>query len=104
VVRKLSVVFVVALLAFTTACSSSSSTSTGASGTGTATAVAAGTCRGLPVDRLGQIGRLGQCRSRDAKRSRLERRVFDLRHFQCLKVHVALGCQSRGKDASCDST
>ena len=43
VVRKLSVVFVMALLAFTTACSSSSS-STSAAGTGTATAVAAGTC------------------------------------------------------------
>ena len=43
VVRKLSVAFVTALLAFTTACSSSSS-STSASGTGTATAVAAGTC------------------------------------------------------------
>jgi hypothetical protein len=45
VVRKLSVVFVIGLLAFTTACSSSSSsTSADASGTGTATAVAAGTC------------------------------------------------------------
>jgi hypothetical protein len=45
VVRKLSVVFVMALLAFTTACSSSSSsTSAAAAGTGTATAVAAGTC------------------------------------------------------------
>ena len=43
VIRKLSVVFVMALLAFTTACSSSSS-STSAAGTGTATAVAAGTC------------------------------------------------------------
>jgi hypothetical protein len=43
VIRKLSVVFVMALLAFTTACSSSSS-STGAAGTGTAAAVAAGTC------------------------------------------------------------
>jgi hypothetical protein len=43
VVRKLSIVFVMALLAFTTACSSSSS-STSAAGTGTATAVAAGTC------------------------------------------------------------
>jgi hypothetical protein len=45
VVRKLSVVFVMALLAFTTACSSSSSsTSAAASGTGTAAAAAAGTC------------------------------------------------------------
>jgi hypothetical protein len=45
VVQKLSVFFVMALLAFTTACSSSSSsTSAAASGTGTATAVAAGTC------------------------------------------------------------
>jgi hypothetical protein len=43
VIRKLSVVFVMALLAFTTACSSSSS-STSAAGTETATAVAAGTC------------------------------------------------------------
>ena len=43
VIRKLSVVFVMALLAFTTACSSSSS-STSAAGTGTAAAVAAGTC------------------------------------------------------------
>jgi hypothetical protein len=45
VIRKLSVVFVIALLTFTTACSSSSS-STGAAGTGTGTAaaVAAGTC------------------------------------------------------------
>jgi hypothetical protein len=43
VIRKLSVVFVMALLAFTTACSSSSS-STGAAGTGTGTTVAAGTC------------------------------------------------------------
>ena len=46
--RKLSVVFVMALLAFTTACSSSSSssssTSAAASGTGTAAAAAAGTC------------------------------------------------------------
>jgi hypothetical protein len=42
VIRKLSVVFVMALLAFTTACSSSSSsTSAAAAGTGTA---AAGTC------------------------------------------------------------
>lgn len=45
VLRKLSIVFVVALLAFTAACSSSSSTSSvAASGTGTAAAVAAGTC------------------------------------------------------------
>ena len=47
VIRKLSAVFVMALLAFTTACSSSSSstsTSAAASGTGTAAAVAAGTC------------------------------------------------------------
>jgi hypothetical protein len=47
VVRKLSVAFVMALLAFTTACSSSSSStsaSASASGTGTAAAVAAGTC------------------------------------------------------------
>jgi hypothetical protein len=46
VVRKLSVLFVMALLAFTTACSSSSSSSTSASasGTGTAAAVAAGQC------------------------------------------------------------
>jgi hypothetical protein len=45
VVRKLSVVFVMALLAFTTACSSSSSsTSAAASGTGTAAADAAGSC------------------------------------------------------------
>ena len=45
VVRKLSVVFVMALLAFTTACSSSSSsTSAAASGTGTAAAAAAGSC------------------------------------------------------------
>jgi hypothetical protein len=44
VVRKLSVLFVMGLLAFTTACSSSSSsTSTAATGTGTAAAVA-GTC------------------------------------------------------------
>ena len=44
-VRKLSVVFVMALLAFTTACSSSSSsTSAAVSGTGTAAAAAAGTC------------------------------------------------------------
>src|ERR1700733_79406 len=43
--RKLSVVFVMALLAFTTACSSSSSsTSAAASGTGTAAAAAAGAC------------------------------------------------------------
>ena len=41
--RKLSVVFVMALLAFTTACSSSSS-STSAAASGTSTAVAAGTC------------------------------------------------------------
>jgi hypothetical protein len=47
VVRKLSVVFAMALLAFTTACSSSSSStsaSASASATGTAAAVAAGTC------------------------------------------------------------
>jgi hypothetical protein len=50
VVRKLSVVFVMALLAFTTACSSSSSSTsaaasgTGTSGTGTAAAAAAGSC------------------------------------------------------------
>jgi hypothetical protein len=45
VLRKLSIVFVMALLAFTAACSSSSSsTSAAASGTGTAAAVAAGTC------------------------------------------------------------
>ena len=43
VVRKLSVVFVMALLAFTTACSSSSS-STSAAASGTETAAAAGTC------------------------------------------------------------
>ena len=45
VVRKLSVVFVMALLALTVACSSSSSsTSAVASGTGTAAAAAAGSC------------------------------------------------------------
>ena len=43
VVRKLSVVFVMALLAFLTACSSSSS-STSAAASGTGTAAAAGTC------------------------------------------------------------
>jgi len=43
VLRKLSVVFVMALLAFTTACSSSSS-STSAAASGTETAAAAGTC------------------------------------------------------------
>ena len=45
VVRKLSVFFVMALLALTVACSSSSSsTSAAASGTGTAAAAAAGSC------------------------------------------------------------
>jgi hypothetical protein len=45
VLRKLSIALVVALLAFTAACSSkSSSSNTAASGTGTAAAVAAGTC------------------------------------------------------------
>ena len=47
VIRKLSAVFVMALLAFTTACSSSSSStgaSASASATGTAAAVAAGQC------------------------------------------------------------
>jgi hypothetical protein len=43
--RKFSVVFAIALLAFTTACSSSSSTTgAAASGAGTATAAPAGTC------------------------------------------------------------
>ena len=45
VLRKLSIVFVIGLLAFTAACSSKSSSSTvSASATGTAAAVAAGTC------------------------------------------------------------
>jgi hypothetical protein len=44
VLRKLAVVFVVALIAFTAACSSSSSSSVSASASGTGAAVAAGTC------------------------------------------------------------